>query len=93
MGKPITTDEMPLQPQIHLGPFEKWALDFVGPINPPSKGKMFILISTNYVTKWSKVKVLSNETENSIVNLIFENFFVRFGVPREIVIDQGAQFF
>ena len=39
MGRPVPSDEMPLQPQVLIEPFEKWALDFIGPTNPPSKGK------------------------------------------------------
>jgi hypothetical protein len=34
---PVRADEMPLQPQVIIEPFERWALDFVGPINPPSR--------------------------------------------------------
>jgi hypothetical protein len=30
------------RPQVLIEPFEKWALDFVGPINPPSKQKRYI---------------------------------------------------
>ena len=92
MGRPTTTDEMPLQPQIHLEPFEKWALDFVGPINPTSKGKKYILVCTNYVKKWAEAKALVRATEQIVVNFLFEQIFVRDGVPREIVTDQGTQF-
>ena len=48
MGKPIPSDEIPLQLQVVIEPFEKWALDFVGPINPPSRKKgtfLFVQIS------------------------------------------------
>lgn len=37
MAKPTLSNEMPLQPQVLIKPFEKWALDFVGPISWPPK--------------------------------------------------------
>ena len=33
MGHPNKTDQMPLQPQVVVEPFDRWALDFVGPIS------------------------------------------------------------
>jgi len=35
-GCPSQSDEIPLNSQLVIEPFEQWALDFVGPINPPS---------------------------------------------------------
>ena len=92
VGKPSPSGEMPLQPQVHIEPFEKWALDFVGPISPPSRQKKYILVCTDYVTKWVEAKPLLSAIEASVVNFIFEDIFTRFGVPREIVTNQGAQF-
>lgn len=58
--QPLKLDEM--QPQIVIEPFEKWALDFVGPINPSSQKRSYIFFCTDYVTKWVKEKALSRAT-------------------------------
>jgi transposase InsO family protein len=92
MGKPTARDQMPLQAQIVIEPFKKWELDFVGPINPTSKKKKYILVCTDYVTKWVEAKALPASSEQSVVDFLFNDIFTRFGVPREIVIDQGTQF-
>eukprot|EP00253_Pinus_taeda_P008492 PITA_08492 len=92
VGRPILSDEMPLRPQVLIEPFEQWALDFVGPINPSSNGKRYILVCTDYVTKWVVAKAVSRATEDTVVTFLFEEIFVRYGVPRQIVTDQGVQF-
>ena len=92
MGKLVQSDEMPLQPQVLIEPFERWALDFVGPITPMSKKKRYILVCIDYVTKWVEAKSLYQSNEQSVVDFLFEEIFTRFGVPREIVTDQGTQF-
>jgi len=79
VGKPTPSDEMPLQTQVLIELFEQWALDFVGPINPPSKQNKYFLVCTDYVTKWVEAK------EKYVVNFLSEDIFTHFGVPREIV--------
>jgi len=92
MGRPVVSDEMPLQPQVSIEPFEKGALDFVRPISPISNEKKYILVCTDYVTKWVDTKSLYVATEKVVVEFLFEDIFPRFGVSHEIVTDQGTKF-
>nr|ABA97351.2 retrotransposon protein, putative, unclassified [Oryza sativa Japonica Group] len=42
-----------MNPIIKLWPFRGWGIDMIGMINPPSsKGHKFILVATDYFTKW-----------------------------------------
>eukprot|EP00253_Pinus_taeda_P017050 PITA_17050 len=92
MGQPNHKDEMPLNPQVTLEPFEKWALDFIGPINPPSNQRVYILVCTEYMTKWVEAKALIKANEEAVLTFLFEEIFVRFGLPRELVTDGGPPF-
>ena len=92
MGRPTSSDQMHLQPQVTIEPFEKWALDFVGPISPMSRKNKYILVCTDYVTKWVEAKDLFRAIEKLVVEFIYEEIFTWFGIPREIVTDKGTQF-
>jgi hypothetical protein len=92
VGQPNHRDEMPLNPQIVLEPFDRWALDFIGPINPPSNQKVYILVCTDYMTKWVEAKALHRATEEAVIKFLFTDIFTRFGMPRELVTDGGPPF-
>lgn len=63
MGHPGKSNEMPLHLQLVIEPFERWTLDFVGPIKPSSNQKSHILVAKEYVTKWAEVAALPKATE------------------------------
>ena len=52
-SKPGKQDFMPLHPMAVNKPFEKWGLDFFGPISPAARGSQarYIITTTDYVTK------------------------------------------
>eukprot|EP00253_Pinus_taeda_P010689 PITA_10689 len=59
---------MPLQPQVTFDPFEKWGMDFMGPINPPSKQRSYIIVCTDYLTKWAETNAIKVATEEKVVS-------------------------
>eukprot|EP00253_Pinus_taeda_P011172 PITA_11172 len=65
---------MPLRPQLVIEPFERWALDFVGPINPSSNQRTYILVATDYVTKRVEAESLPRATEDSVIQFLFHLF-------------------
>jgi hypothetical protein len=84
---------MPLKPVLSDSPFSKWGLDFIGPINPlSSTGQVFILTTTNYFTKWVEVVPLKHSTDEQVISFLGNNIFSIFGLPLEIITDNGPAF-
>ena len=67
-------------------------MDFVGPVNPPSKHKSYIIVCTDYLTKWAETKEIKEATKEKVAEFLRENIFYKFGYPRELVTDQRSQF-
>jgi hypothetical protein len=53
--------DLPLNPSLPLVPFEKWGIDYIGPIHPTSsRGMQYIIMATKYLTKWVKTKMVKS---------------------------------
>jgi hypothetical protein len=82
-----------LNPIIKPWPFRGWGIDLIGQINPPSsKGNKFVLLATNYFTKWVEAIPLKKVTSENMVEFVKEHISYRFGIPQTITTDQGTQF-
>ena len=92
MGQPNRLDQIPLQPQLVIEPFDKWALDLVGPISTHSRQKAYILVFTNYMMKWVEAVALVKSNDQDVIDFLYGEIFTHFGVPKEVVIDGGPQF-
>jgi hypothetical protein len=71
VGNPSRRDEIPLIPQVNLQVFDKWEVEFVGPINPPSRisGERYIITMIKYFTRWDEqqeVKGLQHRDYNTL---------------------------
>ena len=73
-------------------PFHSWGLDFIGPINPPSKGCKWILVAIELFTKWVEAVAMKKATSSSMANFLRENMICHFGVPSKIISNNDTPF-
>ncbi|GJU56536.1 reverse transcriptase domain-containing protein [Tanacetum coccineum] len=89
---------VPRNPQQKLTPitspwsFYKWGIDIAGPF-PEGPGKVkFLILAMDYFTKWIEAKPVATITGNQIKKFVWDNIVCRFGLPEEIISDNGKQF-
>jgi len=77
-----------------LQAFEKCAIDFVGPINPPRKhtGSRYIITATEYLTRWVEAREIKDCIATTVVRFIFDDIITRFGCPKILMSDQETHF-
>ena len=82
----------PLVPMPIIGePFERIAMDIVGPLPRTASGKRFILVISDYATRYPEAYAMGTVTAPAIAEKLID-FFSRYGVPKEILTDQGSNF-
>jgi len=82
-----------MNPIIKPWPFRGWGIDLISQIHlPSSKGHKFIVVATNYFTKWVEAILLKTVTSQNMIDFVQEHIIYRFGVPQTITTDQGAMF-
>ena len=69
-------------------------MDVISKITPSSGAAKhaWILITTNYFTKWVEAKSYAKLISKEVYNFFEENIVTRFGVPETIITDNGIIF-
>ena len=74
-------------------PLRGWAMDLIGKIYlASSKGYNFILVATDYFTKWVKATPLKKAEHKDVIQFIKEQIIHRFRISQSITTDQGTMF-
>ena len=69
-------------------PFQRVAMDIIGPFSKTAKGNMFVLIIGDYFTKWVEAYPMSDTEATTVAKCLYD-FICRFGAPDT---DQGRNF-
>ena len=72
-------------------PFTRIAMDIVGPLERSRTGNRYILVISDYATRYPEAFPLRKIKTRQIVNALIQ-LFSRVGIPREVLTDQGINF-
>ena len=70
--------------------FERIAMDLIGPLPETDTGHVYILVICDYFTKFVEAVALPNKRTETVTFVV--NWVCKFGCPRELHSDQGAEF-
>jgi len=73
-------------------PFEKCALDIVGPMTITNQNNKYILTFQDNLTKFSKAIPIPNQEANTIAKELVTKIILEYGIPEKILTDQGTNF-
>ena len=81
-----------LNPLSSPWPFAQWGLDIVGLFPKTVGNKKYLLVGTDYFTKWVEAEPLANIRDVDVKKFVWKNIITRFGVPHVLISDNGFQF-
>ena len=64
----------------------------MGPFPKAAGNRKYLLVGTDYFTKWVEAKPLANIRDVDVKRFIWKNIVTRFGVPNVFISDNGFQF-
>ena len=73
-------------------PMQLVTMNIVGPFLQSTTGSQYILVVSDYFTKWVEAYAISNQEALTIAKVLVNKFFCWFGPPRQLHSDQGRQF-
>ena len=76
----------------NLEPFQRVAMDILGPLPEAKDGSKYVLVLQDYFTKWPEVIALKTVDAKAVQNWLTNEIVPRYGVPTELITDQGVQF-
>ena len=89
---PVRKARAPLQTS-HAGyPMERVALDVLGPLPTTGRGNRYILVVSDYFTKWPEAFAIEDHKAPTVAKKLVNEWVTRYGVIQNLHSDQGRDF-
>ena len=73
-------------------PMQVVAVDIMGPLPESETGNKYVLVASDYFTKWTEVYAIPNQEATTVAQKLTDEMFCRFSPPEQLHSDQGRQF-
>ncbi|VFQ64011.1 unnamed protein product [Cuscuta campestris] len=87
-GRPAT-NYTPISTAI---PFARWGIDLVGILPRGTGNNTYLVVAIDYFTKWVEAAPVPTITAEQMTKFVSKQILCRFGVPQQIITDNGTQF-
>jgi hypothetical protein len=82
----------PMQLHEVMEPWHTIGIDIMGPFPATARQKRFLLVIVDYFTRWVEIFPMRATTSIEIAEVLINQVFTRYGLPRYILSDNGPQF-
>lgn len=89
---PCRKPKAPLQQYLVGSPWERVAIDILGPLPTSFKGNQYLMVVQDYFSKWAEAIPIPNMEAVTVAQSFIERVVTIFGVPLSIHTDQGSNF-
>ena len=73
-------------------PLQVVGVDIMGPLPESEAGNLYVLVASDYFTKWVEVYAIPNQEAITVAKKLTDEMFCRFSPPEQLHSDQGRQF-
>ena len=73
-------------------PMQRISMDFLSLESSTLQGDFRVLVIVDDLTRYAEAFVVPNERGETAANVLMENIICRYGVPEEVITDQGSAF-
>lgn len=93
LSKHSRTRQHPTRQHLYSGrPWQRVAVDLVGPLPETPRKNKWILVLTDHFTRWQDALPIPDGTTPVVAKALDSRIFCYFGIPEQLHSDQGSQF-